>query len=131
MTLQAEIVPPTAPPGVGEPAWFASYPPGVPHGIDPERDVTWKQFPGDVLPLTFDKGEAVIVHLNRAPIVGHSTAPARPGTAWCGTTPARPSKASNSRWIAAASPSNTTYSRPQQTAFDLQFHSSQPQSGVH
>lgn len=28
------------------------------NGIDPERDVTWRQFPGDVLPLTFDKGEA-------------------------------------------------------------------------
>lgn len=27
-------------------------------GIDPERDVTWKQFPGDVLPLTIQKGEA-------------------------------------------------------------------------
>jgi NitT/TauT family transport system substrate-binding protein len=28
------------------------------NGIDPERDVTWRQFPGDLLPLTFEKGEA-------------------------------------------------------------------------
>ncbi|MCA9880233.1 MAG: ABC transporter substrate-binding protein, partial [Thermomicrobiales bacterium] len=28
------------------------------NGIDPERDVTWTQFPGDVLPLTLEKGEA-------------------------------------------------------------------------
>lgn len=27
-------------------------------GIDPERDVTWKQFPGDLLPLALEKGEA-------------------------------------------------------------------------
>lgn len=27
-------------------------------GIDPERDVTWTQFPGDVLPLALEKGEA-------------------------------------------------------------------------
>ncbi|MFT4041128.1 MAG: hypothetical protein QM692_23305, partial [Thermomicrobiales bacterium] len=28
------------------------------NGIDPERDVTWTQFPGDVLPLALQKGEA-------------------------------------------------------------------------
>lgn len=28
------------------------------HGIDPEREITWKQFPGDVLPLALEKGEA-------------------------------------------------------------------------
>jgi NitT/TauT family transport system substrate-binding protein len=28
------------------------------HGIDPERDVTWQQFPADLLPLALQKGEA-------------------------------------------------------------------------
>jgi NitT/TauT family transport system substrate-binding protein len=28
------------------------------HGIDPDRDVTWQQFPGDLLPLALQKGEA-------------------------------------------------------------------------
>jgi NitT/TauT family transport system substrate-binding protein len=28
------------------------------HGIDPDRDVTWQQFPGDLLPLALQKGQA-------------------------------------------------------------------------
>ena len=35
MTLETEIAARPAP-GAGEPIWFASYPPGIPHSIDPD-----------------------------------------------------------------------------------------------